>query len=219
MSAASGQSTEDLASSLLGAKGGSGLEASFAPQNVAVIGATEKAGQRRPDDPPEPGRQPVRRDRLSGQSEAARACWGSRPTRASPTVPDPVDLAVMVTPAPTVPDLMGECVEAGVRGAIIISAGFKEIGAEGVELERRVLEQARRGRMRVIGPNCLGVMNPIDRPERHLRRRHGQARQHRLPQPERRPLHRRPRLELHEPTSASAPSSRSARCSTSAGAT
>ena len=76
-------------------------------------------------------------------------------------VPDRVDLAVIVTPAPAVPDLMGECVEAGVRGAIIISAGFKETGPEGVELERRVLEQARRGRMRVIGPNCLGVMNPL----------------------------------------------------------
>ena len=68
-------------------------------------------------------------------------------------------------------------------------------GRRGVELERQVLEQARRGRMRVIGPNCLGVMNPLDRPERHLRRRHGPARQRRLHQPERRALHRRPRLE------------------------
>jgi acetyltransferase len=59
-----------------------------------------------------------------------------------------------------VPDVIGECAEAGVKGAIIISAGFKEVGPEGVELERRVLEQAHRGRMRLIGPNCLGVMNP-----------------------------------------------------------
>ena len=56
--------------------------------------------------------------------------------------------------------MIGECVEAGVKGAIIISAGFKEIGPEGAELERQVLEQARRGRMRLIGPNCLGVMRP-----------------------------------------------------------
>ncbi len=56
--------------------------------------------------------------------------------------------------------MIGECVEAGVKGAIIISAGFKEIGPEGAELERQVLEEARRGRMRLIGPNCLGVMNP-----------------------------------------------------------
>ena len=76
-------------------------------------------------------------------------------------MPEQVDLAVIVTPAPTVPDVIGECVDAGVRGAIVISAGFKEIGAEGIELERRILEQARRGGMRLIGPNCLGVMSPL----------------------------------------------------------
>ena len=51
--------------------------------------------------------------------------------------------------------------DAGVKGAIVISAGFKEIGPEGVELERRIMTEARRGNMRVFGPNCLGVMNPI----------------------------------------------------------
>ena len=71
-----------------------------------------------------------------------------------------MDLAVIVAPAPAVPDIIGECVEAGVEGAIIISAGFRETGPEGVELEQQVLEEARRGRMRIIGPNCLGVMNP-----------------------------------------------------------
>ena len=75
-------------------------------------------------------------------------------------MPEPVDLAVIVTPAPTVPQVIGDCVKAGVKGAIIISAGFKEIGADGAELERQVLEQARQGRMRLIGPNCLGVMRP-----------------------------------------------------------
>ena len=77
-------------------------------------------------------------------------------------VPEPIDLAVVVTPAPTVPGVIRECVEAGVKGAIIISAGFKEVGAAGAELERNVLEQARHGRMRLIGPNCLGVMRPCD---------------------------------------------------------
>src|SRR5262249_25106567 len=52
------------------------------------------------------------------------------------------------------------CGEAGVRGAVVLSAGFKESGPEGAELERRVAEQARRGRLRIIGPNCLGVMKP-----------------------------------------------------------
>jgi acetyltransferase len=74
--------------------------------------------------------------------------------------PDAVDLAVIVTPAPSVPGIMAECVEKMVKGAIVISAGFKETGPEGVELERQVLEQARRGNIRLVGPNCLGVMRP-----------------------------------------------------------
>src|SRR5205823_8209130 len=50
---------------------------------------------------------------------------------------------------------------AGVRGAIVISAGFKEIGAEGARLEREILEIARGARMRIVGPNCLGIMSPV----------------------------------------------------------
>ena len=68
----------------------------------------------------------------------------------------------MVTPAPTVPSIMGQCADAGVPGAIIISAGFRELGAAGLELEQLVLTQARRGGIRLIGPNCLGVMNPLN---------------------------------------------------------
>jgi acetyltransferase len=75
-------------------------------------------------------------------------------------VPDQVDLAVVITPAPTVPGVVAECAAAGVSGAIIISAGFRETGAEGAELERRALEAARRGGVRLLGPNCLGVMRP-----------------------------------------------------------
>jgi acetyltransferase len=76
-------------------------------------------------------------------------------------VPDPVDLAVVVTRAKTVPGVIRECVDAGVKGAIIISAGFREVGEAGADLERQVLKEARRGRMRIIGPNCLGVMSPL----------------------------------------------------------
>src|SRR5581483_4531192 len=69
--------------------------------------------------------------------------------------------AVVVTPAASVPGVIGECVDAGVGGAIVISAGFKEHGAEGKELERQILERMKGSRMRLIGPNCLGVMNPL----------------------------------------------------------
>jgi acetyltransferase len=110
-------------------------------------------------------------------------------------MPEKVDLAVIVTPAPTVPGIIRECVEAGVRGAIVISAGFKEIGPEGVKLEQELLAEARRGHMRIIGPNCLGVMNPISGLNATFAS--AMAPRHRgLHQPERALLYLRPRLEL-----------------------
>jgi len=73
-------------------------------------------------------------------------------------VPGEIDLVVIAAPAAIVPKIVGECAEAGVKGAVIISAGFKEFGPAGVELEKQIL--ARRGQMRIIGPNCVGVMLP-----------------------------------------------------------
>jgi acetyltransferase len=75
-------------------------------------------------------------------------------------IPGKVDLAMIATPAKIVPDVMEECGRAGVKGAIIVSAGFKEIGAEGKALEATVLEKARKYGIRVIGPNCIGIMRP-----------------------------------------------------------
>ena len=88
-----------------------------------------------------------------------RKCWASKPTRAFAIFPA-VDLAVIATPAATVPQIIGECVAAGVRSAVVISAGFKERGAEGAALEQQIREQLRGGSMRLLGPNCLGIMNP-----------------------------------------------------------
>src|ERR1700726_2472730 len=136
------------------------LNAIFEPKSIAVVGATEKAGS--------VGRTilwnlisnpfggtvfPVnaKRDSVLGIK--------AYPNLAA--LPQQVDLAVIVTPAATVPGIIAECVEAGVKGAIIISAGFKESGAAGAEMEQQILEQARRGKLRIIGPNCLGVMSPL----------------------------------------------------------
>jgi acetyltransferase len=77
------------------------------------------------------------------------------------SLPEKPDLVVITTPAPTAPGLIKECVDAGVPAAIIISAGFKEHGEEGKELERQIAKTIAGGKMRIIGPNCLGVMNPI----------------------------------------------------------
>jgi acetyltransferase len=136
------------------------LDAIFTPRTVAVIGATERTGSI--------GRS-VLWSLVSSPfggtvypvSDKRPSVLGIKAYRRIEEVPEFIDLAVVVTPAVTVPSVIGECVEAGVRGAIVISAGFKEHGEAGKELERQILEEIRGTQMRVIGPNCLGVMNPL----------------------------------------------------------
>lgn len=135
------------------------LQSILAPKVVAVIGATEN--------PNSVGRtvfQNLGRGGFDGvvypvnPKRSSVLCVKACPNIAA--IPEKVDLAVICTPAKTVPGLIHECAEAGVRGAIIISAGFKEIGPEGVKLEQAVLSEARGAGMRIVGPNCLGVMIP-----------------------------------------------------------
>ncbi|HEX5914062.1 MAG TPA: CoA-binding protein, partial [Rubrobacter sp.] len=135
------------------------LDAIFRPETVAVIGATERPGS--------VGRT-IMWNLVSSPFGGTVFPVNSRKpnvlgVKAYPSVsevPARVDLAVIVAPATAVPEIIRECVEAEVGGAVIISAGFRETGSEGAELERQVLEEARRGRMRIVGPNCLGVMKP-----------------------------------------------------------
>ncbi|NWF70122.1 MAG: bifunctional acetate--CoA ligase family protein/GNAT family N-acetyltransferase [Chloroflexi bacterium] len=137
------------------------LNAIFAPQNVAVVGATEKAGS--------VGRT-ILWNLLSNPfggtifpvNPKRPNVLGIKAYATVKDIPEPIDLAVIVTPAPTVPGVVRECVEKGAHGAIIISAGFKETGAAGAELERQVMAEARKGQMRIIGPNCLGAMSPLN---------------------------------------------------------
>jgi acetyltransferase len=75
-------------------------------------------------------------------------------------IPATVDLAVIAVPLVKVPTIMGECVDAGVNAAIIISAGGKETGTKGRELEEEIKEKAERGGLRIIGPNCMGIICP-----------------------------------------------------------
>jgi acetyltransferase len=135
------------------------LDVLFAPKNVAVIGATETPGT-------------VGRTVLWNliSSPFGGPVFPVNPKRSSvlgvkaypsiADVPEKVDLVVVTTPARSVPGIISDCVDVGVKGAIIISAGFKETGPEGVELEQEIMNHARRGNMRIIGPNCLGVMSP-----------------------------------------------------------
>jgi acetyl coenzyme A synthetase (ADP forming)-like protein len=74
-------------------------------------------------------------------------------------IPDEVDLAVIIVPSPIVPTVLEECGAKGIKGAIIITAGFKEIGGAGAELEQKVQAIIRKHDITLVGPNCLGVIN------------------------------------------------------------
>jgi acetyltransferase len=74
-------------------------------------------------------------------------------------IPGPVDLGIIVVPKEFVTAVTRECVEAGVKGLVVISAGFKEVGGEGVERERELVDVVREAGLRMVGPNCLGVIN------------------------------------------------------------
>lgn len=85
--------------------------------------------------------------------------------RAYPSVtaiPGEVEMAVVVVPKEHVPGVVDECGEKGVKGLVVISAGFKEVGGEGVERERALVEQVRKYGMRLVGPNCMGLLNTED---------------------------------------------------------
>jgi acetyltransferase len=136
-----------------------GLDAFFRPRAVAVIGASEAPGS--------VGRTLLRNLTASSfggtvfpVNPKRDTVLGLRAYARVTDVPGDVDLAVVATPAASVPAVIGQCADRGVPAAIVISAGFRETGAGGAELEHRVLAEARRGRMRLIGPNCLGVMSP-----------------------------------------------------------
>ena len=74
-------------------------------------------------------------------------------------VPGPIELAVIVIPYKFVPGVLRECGNKGIHAAIIITAGFREAGVEGLEREQELLEIARQYNIRLIGPNCLGVID------------------------------------------------------------
>jgi len=131
----------------------------FAPASVALVGATENPGS--------VGRTVLENLKSGGFTGPIYPVNPKRTTvlgvpaypgvKELPAVPD---LVVIVTPAPTVPAIVSECAETGVKSVVIISAGFKEVGPAGAALERQILATARAAGMRIIGPNCLGVMAP-----------------------------------------------------------
>jgi len=131
----------------------------FNPKTIAVIGAT--------DSPDRVGYALMRN--LIGQgyngivypiNPKRMSVFGVRAYPSVSKTPDKIDLAVVATPAPTIPDIVRDCGKAGVEVMVIISAGFMEMGEEGKKLFAEVFETARRYNIRIVGPNCLGFMVP-----------------------------------------------------------
>ncbi len=138
------------------------LEVFFNPKSTAVVGASRHKGK-------------VGYEIIANMIRAGYAgkLWPINPKadqieglkcfpdlRSLPEVPE---LVVIVVPAPAVPEVMQQCADVGVKAVIIITAGFKEVGRHGRELEQRVVQIARQAGIRVIGPNCLGVIVPASK--------------------------------------------------------
>jgi acetyltransferase len=135
------------------------LDPIFKPTSVALVGASERAGS--------VGRN-VLWNLISSPfggtiypvNPKRPNVLGIRTYKSLQALPEVPDMVVVCTPAEGVPALLRECVELGIPGGIVISAGFKETGEAGKQLETEIM-QTIQGRMRIIGPNCLGVMNPV----------------------------------------------------------
>jgi acetyl coenzyme A synthetase (ADP forming)-like protein len=130
----------------------------FRPQGVALVGASR--------DPAKLGYAVLRNLLQHGYAgpvypvnPKADEILGVRCYPSLSDVPDPVELAVIIAPAPATPGIMEQAGQRGIRAAIIISGGFSEIGAPGIALENRVVEIARHFGVRLIGPNCVGVID------------------------------------------------------------
>jgi acetyltransferase len=136
----------------------SSLDSLFYPQSVAVFGASAEPGS---------VGNILMRNLLENPfggvvfpiNPKRRAVQGVHCYPNLAAVPEKVELAVIATPAATVPGVVRDCVAHGVAAAVIISAGFAELGTEGRKLEDEVRSLAR-GKMRIVGPNCLGIIHP-----------------------------------------------------------
>ena len=129
----------------------------LSPKSIAIIGASDKRGS--------VGRT-ITSNIMNGFKGTVFPISPSRPRvfykkayKSVLDVPKPIDLAVIVIKNTIVPDVLEECGKKKIKGAIIITAGFKEVDEEGKKLEQRLKDIAKKYKIAVIGPNCLGVMN------------------------------------------------------------
>jgi acetyltransferase len=135
-----------------------GLELIFRPRSIAVLGVTNTAGT-----VPHDIFVNLLDSRFDGVvypvAPRKKHIAGVRAYDYVLDIPDPVDLAVLVFPGAVCELALQQCVDKGIKAAVIISAGFREVGPAGAAREQRIIDIAARGGMRLIGPNCLGVIN------------------------------------------------------------
>jgi acetyltransferase len=148
-----------IAAKMAGRVARAGLDSLFVPASAAVIGATDRPGTvgRTVLANLLESRSPLR---VHAVNPSRSEILGIKTDKNVADIPGGLDLAIVVTPAQTVPQVIGECVDAGVKSAVVISAGFREQGREGAALEEEIRKHLRRGALRMLGPNCMGFMNP-----------------------------------------------------------
>ncbi|MFH1153390.1 MAG: acetate--CoA ligase family protein [Pseudomonadota bacterium] len=135
------------------------LDAIFAPESIAVIGASSQKGKVGHD---------IFANILYGGYQGT--IYPVNPTAKSilsvkcypsvAAIPDPIDLAMVILPPKLALKAVEDCIVKGVKGVVIVSAGFREVGGEGLEIEKKIQEMCRKAGIRLVGPNCLGVINP-----------------------------------------------------------
>ena len=137
-----------------------GLDAIFSPQSVAVIGASAVPGKVGHD---------IFKNILRGGytgtlypvNPKAKSILSVRAYPSVGEIPDTVDLAMVILPPPLALETVAESIEKGVKGIVIVSAGFREVGGEGAKIEKQLVTLCAKAGVPLVGPNCLGVINPI----------------------------------------------------------
>jgi len=135
------------------------IESIFSPDSVAVVGASTTPGKVGHD---------IFANILKGGfrgtlypvNPRTRSVLAVRAYPAINEIPDDIDLGIIILPPKPALRSVEECIEKGVKGVVIVSAGFREVGGEGLELENRIMDACKEAGVRVVGPNCLGVINP-----------------------------------------------------------
>lgn len=134
------------------------IECIISPKSIAIVGATNRPGSvglATFKNLLHAGYQGV----LYPVNPKSRSVQGVKTYPSLTDVPDDVDLAVIIVPAEMVPSVVEEAAQKKVKGCVVITAGFKEVGGQGAELEKRLQELVRSNGTRLVGPNCLGVIN------------------------------------------------------------